>query len=309
MHKGKAIRIHSIKRTTRTYKNYIKTTCAPEAARAFYQRFTIDYFALTVRSIERDEFDPQTRWKKNACARKVETEDQFVSRKQHLFRRDLFASLSLYAQSSSETFCLIKSYDRWRFVRQRPMFEGTCDARKIFCANGRGCCAVAFEYVKRRTANISAAVFAADSQMHRAQKFQRKPTTFPRESLWKSMSEAPQMLTAAAATVASPSNTLLSCITFTMFRDGIVLPICSMQVSNDDDLEEGNPRFAGEKKARESSVLFFGNHTSKETSTGVTREKWIKRAKIRERVDAHIMAKKNEYEPETKNGGGDAGIL
>lgn len=133
---------------------------------------------------------------KKKRTRVIYTQSQRIRISQTAFISPRFIRESLHTQSSSETFCLIKSYDRWRFVRQRPKFEGTWHGKNISRdRNVGGCYAVAFEYVKRCTTNIFTALF--HWLPNAPQKFQRKPTTFL-ESLWKPMSEAPQMLTTAA---------------------------------------------------------------------------------------------------------------
>lgn len=152
-----------------------------QAERVFYQCITTDYFALTVRSMERDESDPQTCiWKKCTCAygRKVETEDQFVFRKQHLFRRDLFASLCIRSRRAKRSVWL-KAMIVGGLCVSDQCSKGP-DARKIFCAVG-DCYAVAFEYVKRRIVNIFAVLFV-DSQIHCA-KIPAKTNNVPRKPM------------------------------------------------------------------------------------------------------------------------------
>lgn len=81
-------------------------------------------------------------------------------RKQRLFRRDLFAEFCV--RVSSGTFCLIKSYDRWRFMRQRPGGRsGGLDTAKIF--RDRGAAAQPVGRVWTRRTSLS-----RDSEIHRA---------------------------------------------------------------------------------------------------------------------------------------------
>lgn len=225
--KGKAIRIHSVKQTQTLCTKITQKQCA--RCCKLHVCFTNVLQSIILHwpfdQLKGDESDPQTRWKKCTYIRTQSRDRGPIRISQTAFISPWFIREFLHTQSSSETFCLIKSYDRWRFVRQRPMFGETWREKNILCdRNGRLPCGCVWirqtthrEYfcraVRRNTLSKYTvfrrrALLKYTSQIQ-CTKFQRKPTTF-HESLWKSMSEAPQMFTAAvAAAVASVKYVIL----------------------------------------------------------------------------------------------------
>lgn len=198
------------------YKNYTKTTrcCKLHVYFTNVSRSIILHWSF--RSIGRDEFDLQTRWKKTyTCiytyAKSSQTTNQFAFRKQHLFRRDLFANLCIRSRQAKRSVWL-----------KAMIVGGLCvsdqcskrpDTGKIFCAIAMWEDAMR---LRLNTSNDVPRIFPLHSSLTPkciVQKFQRKPTTFL-ENLWKRQAKLLKCWPQQQWWL--PSNMLFLCITFTI---------------------------------------------------------------------------------------------
>ena len=126
MHKGKAIRIHSVKRTqTHCIKitqklriRYCKLRTCILPTHHVHRLFCINH---SINRKGRIRFTDGGKKKKRTRIRAQSRGREPIRISQPAFILLRFIRESLHTQSSSEMFCLIKSYDRWRFVCQWPV--------------------------------------------------------------------------------------------------------------------------------------------------------------------------------------------
>jgi len=155
MHKGKAIRIHSVKRTqTHCIKitqklriRYCKLRTCILPTHHVHRLFCINH---SINRKGRIRFTDGGKKKKNAHAyeRKVEAENQFVFRNQHLFCCDLFVSLCIRSRQAKCSVWLKAMIVGGLYVSDQ--FERIWHGKNILhdIAMG-GCYAVTFEHVNQ----------------------------------------------------------------------------------------------------------------------------------------------------------------